>query len=69
MNPILSRRTLREIVVAEIRERFAVDDDRARGRPVEAADRFSSVDLPEPEGPMIETISPRGIVRLSVRAP
>ena len=25
--------------------------------------RFSSVDLPEPDGPMIETISPRGMVR------
>ena len=44
--------------VVERLEPLAADRDRARVGPVERADRFRSVLLPPPEGPVSETTSP-----------
>ena len=65
MKPILSRRTR----VSSSSERPASDSPSMRTSPEVGRSspptRLRSVDLPEPDGPMIETISPRGIVRLT----
>jgi hypothetical protein len=61
MNPILSRRT-RVSDRRRGRERFAVDAHLAGRGAIEPPIRLSRVDLPDPDGPMIDTISPRGMV-------
>ena len=55
----------RQPIVGQAAERFAVDAHFAGGRRSRPPIRLSSVDLPEPEGPMIDTISPRGIVSVT----
>src|SRR5262249_29639048 len=63
MNPIVSRRT--RVRPSSVRLPRISPSTRTwpavgRSRP---PTRLSSVDLPDPDGPMIETISPRGIDR------
>ena len=61
MKPILSRRTLvrsSSESPASASPSTLTSPDVGRSRP---PIRLSSVDLPEPDGPMMETISPRGI--------
>jgi len=52
-----------EVVIGEVGDGLAVDTDFPGGGTVEAADEVEEVDFPEPEGPTMETISPRAICR------
>jgi hypothetical protein len=52
---------LRELGVAELGDLDAGQRDAAGGRLVEAREMCMSVDLPEPDGPMIAVSWPRAI--------
>ena len=64
MNPILSRRTRVKSSspsFASAAPSISISPSLGRSSP---PIRLSSVDLPEPEGPTIETISPRSTIKI-----
>ena len=56
-----------QLVVGELRDVLAVQEIFAGCRRVEGAEDCMSVDLPEPDGPMIATNSPSSMVKLTPR--
>ncbi len=66
MKPILSRRTRGQLVIRQTAQppgrRWQISPALGRSRP---PIRLSSVDLPEPDGPTMETSSPRPMARVT----
>jgi hypothetical protein len=63
MNPIDRLRTSASLVSDSPGDLLPVEDVGPARRAIEHADRLSSVDLPQPDGPMIATNSPSWMSR------